>query len=78
MTPSSIDERSGMSDAERMGDRLKHEAEELTGKVKEGIGHVTGDEELEAEGKGDQRSANVKQAGDDVRDVVDDVKDRLT
>lgn len=67
-----------MSDAERMGDRVKHQAEELEGKVKEGVGHATGDEELEAEGRGDQLSANVKQAGDDVRDAVDDVKDRLT
>lgn len=67
-----------MSDADRMTDRIKHTGEELAGKAKETAGKVTGDEELEAEGKGEQVSSDAKQAGDDVRDAVDDIKDRLT
>jgi hypothetical protein len=38
-------------------------------KTKEGLGKVTGDEELEAEGKGDQAKGNLKQAGEKVEDA---------
>lgn len=56
-----------------MGDKIKHAAEEAGGKIKEGAGHVTGNEQMEAEGQGDQASANVKQAGDKVKDAASDV-----
>ncbi len=55
-----------MNDA---ADKMKHQGEELGGKGKEAAGKVTGNDELEAEGRADQRSANVKQAGDDVKDA---------
>jgi uncharacterized protein YjbJ (UPF0337 family) len=42
----------------------------VKGKVKEGVGKVTGDPELEAEGKGDQVAGNLKQAGEKVKDAV--------
>lgn len=58
-----------------LDDKLEHAAEEAKGKVKEGVGRATDDERLEAEGRGDQASANVKQAGDKAADAVDDVKD---
>lgn len=48
---------------------MKHGAEEMKGKVKESVGDMTGNERLEAEGKMDQAKANVKQAGDDVKDA---------
>ena len=67
-----------MSDADRLGDRLKHEGQDFKGKAKEAAGKVTGNEHLEAEGESEQLSAKVKKAGDDVRDVADDVKDKLT
>jgi uncharacterized protein YjbJ (UPF0337 family) len=51
------------------GDRIKHAGEEAMGKVKEATGNATDDERLKAEGQGDQAKANVKQAGDDVKDV---------
>lgn len=56
-----------------MGDKIKHAGEEAVGKVKEAGGKMTGDEELQAEGQGDQAKANVKQAGDKVSDAAKDV-----
>ncbi|WP_353807900.1 CsbD family protein [Agromyces sp. SYSU T00194] len=50
-------------------DKAQHKAEEVVGKVKEKAGEATGDREMEAEGKADQTKANLKQAGDDVKDA---------
>ncbi|GEA84049.1 MAG: CsbD family protein [Cellulomonas sp.] len=50
-------------------DKLEHKGEEVKGKVEEAAGKVTGDRDLEAEGKGDQAAAKLKQAGDDVKDA---------
>ncbi|MDQ2882387.1 MAG: CsbD family protein [Actinomycetota bacterium] len=55
------------------GDKIENEAEVLKGKVKEGAGRVTDDPALEAEGKGDQASGHVKQAGEKVKDAVKDI-----
>ncbi|HEY9410374.1 MAG TPA: CsbD family protein [Jiangellaceae bacterium] len=54
-----------------IGDKAKHEAEDLAGKVKETAGKLTDDEKTEAEGKTDQAKAKLKKAGDDVRDAFD-------
>jgi uncharacterized protein YjbJ (UPF0337 family) len=43
---------------------------ETKGKVKEGLGKATGDEEMEAEGKTDQAKGNLKQAGEKVKDAI--------
>lgn len=56
-----------------MGDKIKHAGEEALGKAKEAAGKVTNNDSLEAEGKGDQAKANVKQTGDDVKDAANDV-----
>jgi len=61
------DKESTMNDA---ADKMKHQGEELGGKAKEAAGKVTGNDELEAEGRFDQTKANLKQAGDDVKDAV--------
>ena len=37
-----------------LGDKIRNAGEEATGKVKEATGKATGNETLEAEGKGDQ------------------------
>ncbi|WP_034226471.1 CsbD family protein [Actinotalea ferrariae] len=50
-------------------DKMRNSAQELGGKVKEGTGKATGDRDLEAEGKGDQTAANLKQAGEKVKDA---------
>jgi uncharacterized protein YjbJ (UPF0337 family) len=54
-----------------IGDKIKHAAEDATGKVKEVIGKATDNQSMEAEGKGDQAAANVKQAGDNAKDALD-------
>ncbi|MEA2435132.1 MAG: hypothetical protein QOG54_2589 [Actinomycetota bacterium] len=50
-------------------DKISNKTEELTGKVKEGIGDATDDRSLEAEGKADQVKGNLKQAGEKVKDA---------
>jgi uncharacterized protein YjbJ (UPF0337 family) len=50
-------------------DKIKNKAEELAGEVKEKVGELTGNDDLKSEGKGDQASGNVKQAGEKVKDV---------
>ncbi|MFF2271135.1 CsbD family protein [Agromyces sp. NPDC058136] len=53
---------------------LGNAAERMTGKVKEGVGKLTDNEKLEAEGKADQMKADVKQAAEKVKDAVDDAR----
>ena len=53
-----------------MGDKIKHAGQEAAGKVKEGAGKATGNKDMEAEGKGDQAVADVKQAGDKAKDAL--------
>jgi uncharacterized protein YjbJ (UPF0337 family) len=50
-------------------DKMKNKAEELGGKGKEAVGDATDNRDLEAEGKADQVSGNLKQAGEKVKDV---------
>ena len=50
-------------------DKIKNKAEDLSGKTKEHAGKATDDPELEAEGKADQASGNLKQAGEKVKDI---------
>ena len=56
---------------ERMSgiDKAKNKAEELQGQGKEALGRATDDPDLEAEGKADQASGNIKQAGEKVKDI---------
>ena len=53
-------------------DKAKNKAEELGGEAKEKAGQATGDHRLEAEGKVDQTSGNLKQAGEKVKDAFKD------
>lgn len=50
-------------------DKIKNAAENLLGKGKEALGDTTNNESLKAEGQGDQASANLKKAGEDVKDA---------
>ncbi len=50
-------------------DKIENAAEEAKGHVKEGVGKLTDNERLEAEGKADQAAANIKQAGEKVKDA---------
>ena len=53
-----------------LDDKGKHAVEEGKGKGKEAWGKVTHDDKLVAEGKRDQTAADLKQAGDDVKDAL--------
>ncbi len=50
-------------------DKAKNTAEGALGKAKEGLGKSTDDESLEAEGRKDQSKADIKQAGEKVKDA---------
>ncbi len=50
-------------------DKASNKMDEVTGKAKEKIGSATGNESLEAEGEKDQSKANLKQAGENVKDA---------
>lgn len=49
-------------------DKVKNAAQEAAGHVKEGVGKLIGDEDLEARGRADQSGADLKQAGEKVKD----------
>jgi uncharacterized protein YjbJ (UPF0337 family) len=53
-------------------DKIENQSENVAGKVKEGVGKATDDEQLEAEGKADQFKSNLKQAGEKVKDAFRD------
>ena len=53
-------------------DKLRNKGEDLKGKAKETIGRATDDEELEAQGRTDQAKANLKDAGEKVKDAIKD------
>ena len=50
-------------------DKAKNAVEDMAGKAKEGIGKVTGDRDTEMEGKTDQSKADLKNAGEKVKDA---------
>jgi uncharacterized protein YjbJ (UPF0337 family) len=50
-------------------DELKNKAQELGGRGKEATGDLTGDKDLQAEGKKDQTAGSLKQAGEKVKDA---------
>lgn len=60
---------------------LENKFDEIKGSVKEGLGKLTGDNSLEAEGLAEQVVSKVKEAAEDAKDavegVIDSVKDKL-
>jgi uncharacterized protein YjbJ (UPF0337 family) len=50
-------------------DKTDNKLEELRGKAKEAVGNATDDEALERQGERDQTKANLKQAGEKVKDA---------
>lgn len=54
-----------------LDDKVGNAAEKLGGKAKEAVGKGTDDERLEQQGKNDQTRADVKQAGEKVKDAFD-------
>lgn len=50
-------------------DKFDNKAEDVKGKAKEAVGKATGDDELEAQGKGDQVRSDLKNAAEKVKDA---------
>jgi len=57
----------GVDDSAR--NKTRNAAQKVKGQVKEAAGRVTGDQRLEAEGRADKTKANLKQAGEKVKDA---------
>jgi uncharacterized protein YjbJ (UPF0337 family) len=55
-----------------LDDKIRNQAEETAGSVKEGLGKASDNERLEAEGQTEQTKANLKQAGEKVKDAFRD------
>ena len=53
----------------RARNKTRNKAQELKGQVKEAAGRVSGAPRLEAEGRGDQTRANLKQAAEKIKDA---------
>lgn len=51
-------------------DKMGNKAEELKGTAKERIGGATGDEDMQAEGRGEKSKANLKQGVENIKDAV--------
>ncbi|MEX0429636.1 CsbD family protein [Nocardioides sp. DS6] len=52
-------------------DKLENKTEELKGAAKERLGGATGDEKKQAKGKAERSKADLKQAGEKVKDAFD-------
>ncbi|WP_426517215.1 CsbD family protein [Diaminobutyricibacter sp. McL0618] len=50
-------------------DKVKNETQDLKGKAEEAVGHVTNDQDKVVEGKANQSAADVKKAGENVKDA---------
>jgi uncharacterized protein YjbJ (UPF0337 family) len=59
-------------------ERISNKIEEARGRGKEAIGAITGNRDLKSEGKSDQVKARAKNAGEDVKDALNKVKDPVT
>ncbi len=55
----------------------KHRAEDAKGRVKEAVGALTDDDDLEREGKVDRTAASARDKAEQVKDKVDDAIDRV-
>lgn len=50
-------------------DKIKNAVEDVEGKAKEALGKVTGDKGTENEGRKDQATSDLKDAGEKVKDA---------
>jgi uncharacterized protein YjbJ (UPF0337 family) len=58
-----------------MGDKLRGTVDQVTGKVKEGVGRASNDDELTREGRGDQAKGDRQNAAGKVKDAAGKAKD---
>lgn len=57
-------------------DRIDGAVKNIGGKIKEGVGNITGDEKLKAEGKADQLAGKVQNTVGGIKDTLRDDKDK--
>ena len=57
------------------GDKVRNEAEELSGKTKQAVGRATDNESLVAKGEAQETAAQARKAAEHVKDAGKDVKD---
>ena len=50
-------------------DKARNKLDQIRGKIKAAMGRATNDPELEAQGKFDQRTSHLKDAGEKVKDA---------
>ncbi|MEO6884850.1 MAG: CsbD family protein [Jatrophihabitantaceae bacterium] len=50
-------------------DKIKNTVEDVEGKAKQALGKVAGDKDTENEGRADQSTADLKNAGEKVKDA---------
>ena len=55
-----------------LDDKIRNAAEDAKGKAKAAVGKATDDPSLEAEGHADQTKANLKKAGENIKDAFKD------
>jgi len=58
-------------------DKTSNKMDDLGGKAKEGLGKVTGNDEMESEGKTDQAKSSLKEGAREVKEGLEGVKDSL-
>lgn len=58
-----------------LGDKIKNEVQDASGRTKESVGEATGNSDLQAEGTGERVEAGIKKAGEKLKDAAKDVKD---
>jgi uncharacterized protein YjbJ (UPF0337 family) len=58
-----------------LDDKISNAADRVAGRGKEAVGAATDDEELRDEGRGQQTEADVKDAGEKVKDAAGKVGD---
>jgi uncharacterized protein YjbJ (UPF0337 family) len=68
-TTEDISRKTDREDTMGADDKARAKTEEIVGKGKETLGSATGDESMEREGEAEQSKANLKQAGEKVKDA---------
>ena len=59
-------------------DKASNRAQDAKGRMKEAAGSITGNRDLKNKGKTDQAKAGMKDAGEDLKDAADKVKEAVT
>jgi uncharacterized protein YjbJ (UPF0337 family) len=54
-------------------DRVEGSAKNMGGKLKEGVGNLTGDSKMQAEGKGDQAEGKIQNAVGGIKDKAKEI-----